>query len=101
MGEDDSPAAQLRTVRQQGPVTDVVLHRLLKKVTFADEEVRAFSDRPQRVGPFRVSGIGDDFPGAFHPQRIRGGAAAVDHPDRKNGQIARLRHLSLDHLDIF
>ena len=87
MGYDQPLAPQFGPVGHQRPVAEVVLHRLFEEIAFADEEVRAIGDRPEGIGPFGIPGIGDDLPRASDPVGVGGGAAAVDHPDGKDGQI--------------
>ena len=85
MGYDQPLASQFGPVGHQRSVAEVVLHLLFEGIAFADEEVRAIGNSPEFTGPLGIPGIGDDLPRAFDPVGVGEGAAAVDHPDGKDG----------------
>ena len=70
-------------------------------VALADEQVGLARDRQQRVGPFGVAGIGEDFLAVREPQRGRRRARAMDHlggDERMAEHVGALPRRDLHHL---
>src|SRR5712691_9942931 len=99
VGQHEPTARQTPSVRGERRPIEVVSHLLVVEVGLAHEQVGARRCLHERVRPLGVPRVRDDLAAVLDPERIRRGAADVDHGEWRDGRRPDGRGPAIEQLD--